>query len=287
MLCQFCLRSNATTSVTQRNASGDFVEVPYCQTCYEAKFVDRRPDDPGTPRPRFRLKHLMWVTLLFAVLNGVVAWGTRFDNTPGTAQQKLSRATDLFLFVNLMGVVLVTTFTIRVWLDRVAWYRRTGNLIPMLPAKMQVQAPITLNWKLIALAVEIGFPILIVYASLSVLIAIWLTRLFFPIQQLNAYILGMVMITPFVFWAVSTRIGRGAIGDIIEKDWKPASPLEWFIKVARCLIPLTFLSEMYSGVASSLFGPRPNGVTIVLMIALLSLPILMLEALASFTTRRR
>ena len=148
MICELCRLTAATMHVTERLPLGGFRECHYCWDCWEANESGRSPDQIW-PRPKVRLRSILFVVIGFAVSNFVAVWVIR--NLPiARSPEQLKATIYALLMVNSCFAVFVVHRFAATWLRQVIWYKKTGNVRAMPSARAMSRnrevAWLSLSW---------------------------------------------------------------------------------------------------------------------------------------------
>lgn len=131
MLCQMCLQAEATIRVCDPATGKRPVQADYCRACHDRKYVHSPARPPDFPRPKFAIRRLMILTVVFAIPNAAIVLVMRSGRIQGTPAQVRDWTLQAFLFVNFFCALMVAYTISIVWLNKVKWHRWTGGLIPM------------------------------------------------------------------------------------------------------------------------------------------------------------
>lgn len=145
MTCQLCLSANATSHVTERHGSGQFLETHYCQSCCAAKYLKSANNARTIPRPGLTLALFLALVASFAVPNVLVTCAARSGAIHRPPDEVRHWIVSTFLTVNVCFVLILAYFVITNWLRRLLWYKRTGGVVPM-PRRWQVFSSQNLTW---------------------------------------------------------------------------------------------------------------------------------------------
>jgi hypothetical protein len=126
MLCQICLRAEATIHVSDPTAGEPPVESDYCHACFHIKYA-QPTDPPEFPLKRFTIKGLMIVTGLFAILNAIVVLYMRSGLVTGTPAQTRDWTLKVLLIHNCCFAAFLGDSLVKSWLKKSARYRMTGG----------------------------------------------------------------------------------------------------------------------------------------------------------------
>ena len=220
MICQLCLASVATRHLTERSPSGRFVEMTYCESCYQAKYVEPPADSGRFPRPRFTIKNIMILGAAWTVPNAIAAWVFRSGCVIGTPAQIRLWSIETFLAVNLvLGFFVVWTYLLE-WLRRVMWYKRTLGVVPMPHRAWQKVTFKQLKYRLVAsVAMSVWF-------VAAIFLDRWLTPRVWPIQQHSPPLFALLLWAPPMLTAVVQFSRNRYIRECVRQDWRAASRQE-------------------------------------------------------------
>ena len=138
--CQLCLVRLARRHIAVPSPSGRVERADDCASCYEAKYEKPSPAGARFPWPRFTIKAIMILVCLWAIPNALAAWVMRLGDITGTPEQIHLWTIQTFVAVNLAVGFAVAWGYLFIWLIRLAWFNRTGGLVPM-PLKLNPDFP--------------------------------------------------------------------------------------------------------------------------------------------------
>lgn len=140
MICQMCLRAEATIHVSDSARDGAPVESHYCRACFPIRSAGRPAGPPAFPLSRFTIKGLMIVAGLFAIFNAAIVLLMRSGEAPGAPAEIDGRTLRAVLFANIVFAVLAAGVVAILWLSRVRWFKMTGRWVPLTqPTQLKVE----------------------------------------------------------------------------------------------------------------------------------------------------
>jgi hypothetical protein len=277
VICGLCLAKVATCHITSCPSRGVVEEAHYCQSCYDLKFVNPPPQKREFPRPKVTLKRVMVVIAIFAIPNGLAAAIMRSGWIPGTPEQIEGWTLWVILGLNISISFLLVSGGLVDWLQRVHWFKRTGDVVARpLPQKLSKKRSLLL---------------LVLYAALFVwLFAVgsflkWLRPRIGYNRALESYLFLSLMTIPAIAMTTFNWRSSSRLRELILQTWRTASDGERRWRIAGIVWFVAFLLLVPAAPAIPFLNRYPL-VLVPIVLFVLAGQLTTLAGMA-FSTRRR